>query len=85
MMTDTCCRLILDKTEHHFSVKKNNSANFYSFSGGWKISNEKFLHLPKWVSNIKLRGGYGTLGNNTIPQYFFASTVNSFAGYDFKQ
>lgn len=63
--------------------KINNSANFYSFSGGWKISNEKFLHLPEWVSNIKLRGGYGTIGNNTIPQYFFATTVNSFAGYDF--
>ena len=64
--------------------KINNSANFYSFSGGWKISNEKFIHLPEWVSNIKLRAGYGTLGNNTIPQYFFASTVNSFAGYDFE-
>ncbi|QSW91229.1 TonB-dependent receptor [Flavobacterium endoglycinae] len=63
--------------------KINNSANFYSFSGGWKISNEKFIHLPLWVSNIKLRGGYGTIGNNTIPQYFFATTVNSFAGYDF--
>ena len=63
--------------------EQNNSANFYSFSGGWRISNEKFIKLPTWVSNIKLRGGYGTLGNNTIPQYFFASTVNSFAGYDF--
>lgn len=63
--------------------EKNNSANFYSFSGGWKLSNEKFWTLPEWISNIKLRGGYGTLGNNTISQYFFASTVNSFAGYDF--
>ena len=70
-----------DKTSLFSEI--NNSANFYSFSGGWKISNEKFLHLPTWVSNIKLRGGYGTIGNNTIPQYFFASTVNSFASYDF--
>jgi TonB-linked SusC/RagA family outer membrane protein len=61
----------------------NNSANFYSFSGGWKISNEKFIHLPSWISNIKVRGGYGTLGNNTIPQYFFATTTNAFASYDF--
>jgi TonB-linked SusC/RagA family outer membrane protein len=60
-----------------------NTTNAYSFSGAWKLSNEKFIHLPEWVSNIKLRGSYGKLGNNTIPAYFFASTINSFAGYDF--
>ncbi|MBC7407272.1 MAG: TonB-dependent receptor [Arcicella sp.] len=65
-----------------FSEKQNTSNN-YSFSGAWKLSNEKFIHLPKWVSNIKLRGSYGKLGNNTIPPYFFATTINSFAGYDF--
>lgn len=63
--------------------QKNNTANNYSFSGAWKLSNEKFIHLPKWVSNIKLRASYGKLGNNTIPPYFFATTINSFAGYDF--
>lgn len=60
-----------------------NTTNAYSFSGAWKLSNEKFIHLPEWVSNIKLRGSYGKLGNNTIPAYFFATTINSFAGYDF--
>lgn len=63
--------------------QKYNSANFYSFSGAWKLSNEKFIHLPEWVSNVKLRGGYGIIGNNTIPQYFFATTMNSFASYTF--
>lgn len=63
--------------------KKNNAANNYSFSGAWKLSNEKFIHLPKWVSNVKLRGSYGKLGNNTINPYFFATTINSFAGYNF--
>lgn len=62
---------------------KYNSANFYSFSGAWKISNEKFIHLPKEINSIKLRGGYGIIGNNTIPQYFFATTVNGFASYNF--
>lgn len=60
-----------------------NKVNSYSFSGAWKISNEKFLQLPEWVSNIKLRGSWGTLGNNTIGPYAFATTVNRFAGYDF--
>ncbi|MFV5687638.1 SusC/RagA family TonB-linked outer membrane protein [Flavobacterium sp. ZT3R25] len=63
--------------------EKNNTANNYSFSGAWKLSNEKFIHLPEWVNTIKLRGSYGKLGNNTIPPYFFATTINSFAGYDF--
>jgi TonB-linked SusC/RagA family outer membrane protein len=63
--------------------EKNNTANNYSFSGAWKLSNEKFIHLPEWVSNVKLRGSYGKLGNNTIPPYFFSTTTNSFAGYDF--
>ena len=60
-----------------------NTTNAYSFSGAWKLSNEKFIHLPKWVNTVKLRGSYGKLGNNTIPAYFFATTINSFAGYDF--
>lgn len=63
--------------------EKNNTANNYSFSGAWKLSNEKFIHLPEWVSNIKIRGSYGKLGNNTIPPYFFSTTTNGFAGYDF--
>ncbi|WP_163398553.1 SusC/RagA family TonB-linked outer membrane protein [Flavobacterium fluviatile] len=63
--------------------QKYNKVNSYSFSGAWKISNEKFIHLPQWVSNIKLRGSWGTLGNNSIPAYSFATTVNRFASYNF--
>ncbi|WP_348812764.1 SusC/RagA family TonB-linked outer membrane protein [Flavobacterium maritimum] len=62
---------------------ENNTGNFYSFSGAWKISNEKFIKLPEWVSNLKLRGGYGILGNNTIGPYAYSPTINGFAGYDF--
>ena len=35
------------------------------------------------MNTVKLRGGYGELGNNTIPAYFFATTTNQFAGYNF--
>lgn len=63
--------------------KINNKANFYSFSGAWKISNEEFITLPEWLNTVKLRGGYGELGNNTILPYFFATTTNQFAGYNF--
>ncbi|MEL1253927.1 TonB-dependent receptor [Flavobacterium sp. DGU38] len=62
---------------------ENNTGNFYGISGAWKLSNEKFLHLPAWFNTIKLRGGYGELGNNTIGLYAYASTLNSFASYNF--
>lgn len=63
--------------------EENNTGNFYSFSGAWKLSNEKFLHLPEWWNTIKVRGGYGILGNNTIGAYGYSPTINAFAGYDF--
>ncbi|MEN2398390.1 TonB-dependent receptor [Flavobacterium sp. MC2016-06] len=63
--------------------EQNNTGNFYSFSGAWKLSNEHFLKLPDWFNTIKFRGGYGILGNNTIGVYAYSPTINSFAGYDF--
>lgn len=64
-------------------AEKNNTANAYSASGGWKLSSEKFLTLPTWVNLVKLRAGYGILGNNTLGAYSFAETVNPFIGYSF--
>lgn len=62
---------------------KNNSENFYSFSGAWKLSSEKFMKLPEWINSVKIRGGYGILGNNTIGVYSYSPTINPFAGYTF--
>ena len=64
-------------------AKENNTGDYFSFSGAWKLSSEKFIHLPKWVNNVKLRGGYGKLGNNTVGPYAYAATINPFAGYTF--
>ncbi len=61
----------------------NNTGNFYSFSGAWKLSNEKFIKLPEWINAAKLRAGYGKLGNNTIGVYGYGSTINPFASYAF--
>ena len=33
---------------------------------GWKISNEEFLTDNKTISSLKLRAGYGTVGNQSI-------------------
>lgn len=39
---------------------------FPGISGGWLINQENFLKDVKWVSLLKLRGGYGTSGNESI-------------------
>ena len=38
---------------------------FPSFSLGWRISNEEFMKPIEWLSNLKLRGSYGTTGDDT--------------------
>jgi TonB-linked SusC/RagA family outer membrane protein len=59
--------------------EKFNTANFYSLSGAWKISNESFVknNLPEWLNTIKVRGGYGILGNNTINPYSYTTTIDT--------
>ncbi len=62
---------------------ENNTGDYWSFSGLWKISNERWLTLPEVISNLRVRGGYGQLGNNTIGVYDYNPTVNPFAFYPF--
>ncbi|RYD92305.1 MAG: TonB-dependent receptor, partial [Sphingobacteriales bacterium] len=59
----------------------NNTGNFYSLSGAYKVHND--IKLPTWWDTLKVRGGYGLLGNNAIGVYAYAPTVNPFAGYVF--
>jgi TonB-linked SusC/RagA family outer membrane protein len=58
--------------------------NFGSIAGAWNLSNEKFLHLPSAISFLKLRGGYGTLGNQNFPSdYAYTAYLNNSASYLF--
>jgi TonB-linked SusC/RagA family outer membrane protein len=57
--------------------------NFGSIAGAWVISSEKFMELPKFINFLKLRGGYGTLGNQNIGSYLYQPVVNSNASYLF--
>ncbi len=36
---------------------------FPAFSLGWRISNEKFMQNITWINDLKLRGSWGTSGN----------------------
>jgi hypothetical protein len=50
----------------------NRFNNFWSIGGGWILSEEKFLkELYPIVSFAKIRGSYGTTGNDQIGDYQF--------------
>lgn len=45
-------------------AKGNRWGYFPSFSGAWRISEENFMSSTRnWLSNLKLRGSWGMLGN----------------------
>lgn len=48
---------------------KNKWGFFPSFSAAWNLSNEHFLKDVDWLSTLKLRVGWGTVGNDRISNY----------------
>ncbi|MBB6237461.1 TonB-linked SusC/RagA family outer membrane protein [Pedobacter sp. AK013] len=60
-------------------------AFFPSFSAGWVVSKEDFMKNINWVDNLKLRGSYGSLGNQdvvAVGNYF--NRLNSGFQYSFE-
>ena len=57
--------------------KSNRSGFFPSISGGWRVSNEKFFNVD-WISDLKLRANYGSLGNAAIGNYTYVPTLSHF-------
>lgn len=50
---------------------------FPSVSAGWRISEEAFLRdNVSWLSNLKIRGSYGVLGNQEIGNYPYQDILN---------
>lgn len=37
---------------------------FPAFSAAWRISSEEFMKDLTWINDLKIRGGYGTMGNS---------------------
>lgn len=58
---------------------------FPSFSLGWNIAKESFIaDNVDWISVMKLRGGWGKIGNNTIGQFLYEpSFTNSLLYYSY--
>jgi TonB-linked SusC/RagA family outer membrane protein len=56
---------------------------FPSFSGGWRVSQEKFWgHLSDHINELKLRGSWGKTGNQAVALYSYFPTLN-LVTYDF--
>lgn len=55
--------------------KDHRWGTFPSFSGGWVISEEPFYKKTAFLSYLKLRVSWGTLGNERIGDYPYQSTI----------
>lgn len=62
---------------------KNKYGNFPAFSVGWRISEEPFFKNVRGINDLKLRGGYGILGNDNINPLGFLNlfVINNDASY----
>lgn len=54
---------------------------FPAGSVGWRIKREKFMENVNWISDLKLRVGYGELGNNRIGDYLYQPTFSNNGAY----
>ena len=59
-------------------------AGFSAAAIGWRISEENFLKdKVKWLSELKLKASYGTLGNQDIGNYAYQNVLNGGYNYPF--
>jgi TonB-linked SusC/RagA family outer membrane protein len=60
---------------------------FPSASAGWRISEEEFFKpARKFVDNLKIRGSYGSLGNQNVSSYYTYMrlvSISDFSAYSF--
>ena len=65
--------------------KDHRAGTFPSFSAGWRVSEEKFFEpIRRVVSNLKIRGSIGALGNQAVADcypYIQTLTMAQFDGY----
>lgn len=57
-------------------MKGNRWGTFYSASAGWNMEQEEFLKDVDWLSKLKLRAGYGAIGNQNIALYAYSDRYN---------
>ena len=82
---------LMDKYLFTGTIRRDGSSNFAkdyrwgtfpAFGLGWVISKEDFMANVKAINLLKLRGGWGKLGNQNVPlnNQAYASGLNSYLG-----
>lgn len=49
---------------------KSRWGNFYSVGASWYIIRESFMRNVDWLSDLKIRAAYGTVGNDALGSYY---------------
>ncbi|MCT4586760.1 MAG: TonB-dependent receptor [Carboxylicivirga sp.] len=57
-------------------LKENRWGFFPAVSGAWNIAEEGFMDNVSWLSQAKLRAGWGQVGNDNIDDSAFTTTLN---------
>lgn len=64
-------------------TEKHQWGYFPSFSAGWKVSEEEFLSDVDFISSLKLRAGWGQIGDqNNLPAYQTVTTATTGNDYN---
>ncbi|WP_433777770.1 SusC/RagA family TonB-linked outer membrane protein [Flavobacterium anhuiense] len=82
---------LMDKYLLTGTIRRDGSSNFAkdyrwgtfpAFGAGWIISKESFMADVKTINLLKLRGGWGKLGNQNVPlnRQGYSSGLNSYLG-----
>ncbi len=64
-------------------IDNNRWGIFYSISAGWNLDQEAFLNHVRWLSKLKLRIGYGAIGNQNVGYYAYSDYYGSNFNYPF--
>ena len=64
-----------------FAYTGNQWQNFYSVGAGWLMTEEEFMKDITWLDMLKLKGSWGTLGNQNMDRAYPAEPLleNAFA------
>jgi len=64
-------------------IEENKWGTFYSLSAGWVLKQEAFLQDVSWLENLRLRAGYGAIGNQEISLYAYSDRISPYYDYPF--
>lgn len=64
-------------------IGDNHWGTFYSVSGGWNIRNEAFMADQEIFHQLKLRAGYGVIGNQNVGLYAYSDRYSPNYYYPF--